>query len=124
MFQVNFSDQAISELNKLDKLDQLELIDRFSSLTQERLQRPTEDLGRFRRKNMSFYRLRCGDYRIYFEVQDNGILYAHYLLHQHTLTDFILRNKLPLSEEQMAEQHKSFWKYLETLKKPQPDESE
>jgi len=121
MFQVNFSDQAIAELNKLDKLDQLELIDDFSSLTPERLKKPGEALGRFRRQNKTYYRLRCGEYRIYFEALTAETLFAHYILHQHSLTDFVLRNKLPMSEEQMIEQHKSFWKYLDTLKKPQEE---
>jgi hypothetical protein len=40
-----------------------------------------------------------------------------YILQQHSLEDFLLRNKLPVSEEQLVEQHSKFWKYLETLTK-------
>ena len=122
MYQVNFSDQAIAELNKIDKLTQLELIDAFSSLTAATLKKGRADIGHFRRKGKTYYRLRSGDYRIYFEVSAGDTLYAHYLLHHHTLTDFVMRMKLPMTEEQIIEQHKSFWKYLETLKKPQADD--
>ena len=115
MFQVNFSKQSINELNKLDKLQQMQIVDKFSSLTPESIQ-SSEEVGKFTRNGKDFYRLKSGDYRIYFEIIDNT-LYSHYMLHQHSLTDFIFRFKLPITEEQMVEQHQSFWKYLETLKK-------
>jgi hypothetical protein len=44
-------------------------------------------------------------------------LHTLYILHKNSLEDFLLRNKLPVSEEQLAEQHSKFWKYLETLTK-------
>lgn len=116
MYQVNFSNQSITELNKLETSIQLGMIDTLSCLSPDKLQHGDEDLGIFNRDGKIYYRLRSGDFRIYFEVKDNETLYAHYILHQHTLTDFIFRFKLPISEEQMAEQHDSFWKYLETLK--------
>ena len=33
------------------------------------------------------------------------------------LEDFLLRNKLPVSEQQLIEQDSKFWKYLESLTK-------
>jgi mRNA interferase RelE/StbE len=51
------------------------------------------------------------------EKIDDTSLCCHYILPQHSLSDFIFRTKLPVSEEQMVEQHSSFWKYLESLKK-------
>jgi hypothetical protein len=38
-----------------------------------------------------------------------------YILHQNSLEDFLLLNKLPVSEQQLVEQHSKFWKYLEGL---------
>ena len=93
----------------------MQIVDKFSSLTPESI-KISEEVGKFARNGKDFYRLKSGDYRIYFEIIDNT-LYSHYMLHQHSLTDFIFRFKLPISEEQMVEQHQSFWKYLETLKK-------
>lgn len=116
MYQLNFSEQSIAELNKLEKWDQMPLIERFSAITQKDLENLREDLGRFTRGGKTFYRLRAGDYRIYFEVQGDT-LYSHYILPQHTVTDFVFRFKLPYQEDQMIEQHESFWDYLEGLRK-------
>jgi len=116
MFQVTFSDQSIKELNKLDKLAQMELIGPLGSLTATDLAHPREPLGRFSRTDNVYYRLRTGDYRIYFTVKGDE-LYTRCILHKNSLTDFVFRTKLPISEEQLVEQHTSFWKYLETLGK-------
>lgn len=116
MFQITFSDQSMRELNKLDKLVQLDVISPLSSLTAAELAHVREPLGRFKRGNKTFYRLRSGEHRIYFEIHGET-LHTHYILHRNTLTDFIFRTKLPITEEQLAEQQNSFWKYLETLSK-------
>ena len=117
MYQVTFSEQSLHELNQLDKLTQLELIEPISNLKQSDLEHPREPLGRFNRRGHEFYRLRAGDYRFYFEVRTGDVLHTHYILHSNSLEDFLLRNKLPVSEQQLAEQHSKFWKYLESLTK-------
>lgn len=116
VFQVNFSDHAMSELNKLPPQTQMAIVEAITNLTANDLKNPTERLGRFQRDGVQLYRLRAGDFRLYFDIHDDT-LFCHYILHQHTLTDFVFRFKLPISEEQMIEQHSSFWKYLESLKK-------
>ena len=115
-YQVTFSNQSMGELAKLQLQEQLELVEQLSEVTPEQLARPREPLSKFRRRGTTFYRLRAGEFRVYFEVNGN-ILYSHYMLHRNTLTDFIFRSKLPISEEQMVEQYQSFWRYLESLKK-------
>ncbi len=116
MFQVNFSEQSMHELNKLDTRSQMMLVEVVSSLRQEHLDHPGEEIGRFHRSGRTFYRVRAGEFRIYFE-QDGDSLFAHYILHKNTLTDFVFRSKLPVTEEFLVEQHDSFWKYLESLRK-------
>jgi mRNA interferase RelE/StbE len=116
MFQVNFSTQAMAELNKLDKLAQLDAIDPISNLKAADLAPPREPLGQFRRGPKLLYRLRAGDFRFYFEVHGET-LHVDYILHKNSLEDFLLRNKLPVSEQQLVEQHSKFWKYLESLTK-------
>ena len=116
MFQVNFSEQAMSELNKLDKLLQLEALDPIGSLKPEDLAHPREPLGRFKRGRKFLFRLRSGDFRFYFDVRGDT-LHVNYILHRNSLEDFLLRNKLPVTEQQLVEQHSKFWKYLESLTK-------
>ena len=115
MFQVNFSEQSMNELNQLDTLSQMELVETFSNLTQEQLEHPSDEIGSFSRNGRKYYRVRAGEFRIYFE-QDKKCLFAHYILHKNTLSDFVFRFKLPITEEFMIEQHDSFWKYLESIR--------
>lgn len=116
MYQVTFSEQSMRELNQLDKLAQLDVIDPLSSLRSNDLAHPREPLGRFHRGDRQYYRLRAGDYRLYFEVQGDT-LHTHYILHRNSLEDFVLRNKLPITEQQLVEQNSKFWQYLESLTK-------
>ena len=116
MYQVTFSEQSMHELNRLDKLLQMEVIEPISSLTSGDLASPREPLGRFHREGKQYYRLRSGEYRIYFEVRGN-VLHTHWILHKNSLEDLLFRMKLPVSEQQLFEQHSKFWKYLEDLKR-------
>ena len=115
MYQVNFSEQSMKELNQLDITKQMEIAEIISSITKEALANPTEALQSFHRDKTVYYRVRANDFRIYFELKDEQ-LYAHYILHKNTLSDFIFRTKLPVNEEFLAEQEDSFWKYLDSLK--------
>src|SRR5690606_22738238 len=116
MFQVNFSDQAMTELNKLEIPLQLGFVDSLSAITHEQLAHPREPLGRFARDRTVYYRLRSSDLRGYFAVTGDT-LHVHYLLTANSLGDFVFRTKLPFTEETLIEQSPSFWGYLESLKK-------
>ncbi len=116
MYQVTFSEQSMRELNRLDKLAQLEAIDPISKIRASDLSNPREPLGKFHRNGKDYYRLRAGDFRFYFEVQGET-LHTHYILHKASLEDWLFRMKLPVSEQQLVEQHSKFWKYLEGLTK-------
>ena len=116
MFQVNFSDQSMAELNKLPIEQQMPIVEKLSNLKREDFEKSHDDLGKFNRDGKTFYRLRADDHRIYFEVKE-AILISHYILHQHSLADFVFRFKLPYKEETLIEQHQSFWKYLESMNK-------
>ncbi len=116
--QVTFSDQSMAELNRLPITVQLPLVEQLSSLSRKDLRRGRDDLGKLERDGQVFYRLRTGDYRIYFEALSDGF-HAHYILHRHSVADFIFRTGLPYKEEHLAEQEQSFWSYLESLAKQQ-----
>jgi len=116
MFEVNFSEQSMAELNRLTIDTQLELMEVVSSVTEDQLASPREPLGKFHRDGQTYYRLRAGDFRLYFTIRD-GHLFCHYILHRNTVSDFVFRTKLPVTEEILIENHNSFWKYLESLNK-------
>jgi mRNA interferase RelE/StbE len=116
VYQLNFSDQALAELKRLPKHAQLVLMEQISSIRPDELSTPADHMGRFSREGKIFHRMRAGEFRVYFEAIGET-LYMHYILHQHSLADFVFRFKLPFTEETLIEQHQSFWKYLEGLKK-------
>lgn len=116
MYQVTFSDQSMGELNKMTIPEQMKIVEIISHITPEMLEHPHEPLGRFSREGRTFFRVRTDDLRCYFEVK-NGFLFSHYIIRKHTLTDFVFRFKLPVTEEQIIEQNGSFWNYLDTLTK-------
>ncbi len=104
------------ELNKLGTLEQLGVLEPISGLKAGDLEHPREPLGRFQRNGRHFYRLRAGEHRFYFDVSADT-LHVNYILHKNSLEDFLLRNRLPVSEQQLVEQNSKFWKYLESLTK-------
>lgn len=116
MYQVTFSDQSMTIINRLDMLEQMELIDQISNLTFSELKHAREPVGRFHRNGKTFYRLKAGEFRCYFEV-NGDIIYNHYILTRNSLNDFLIRNKLPVKESQLAEDSNNFWQYLESLNK-------
>ena len=86
----------MAELNKLPANEQMGLMEILSNVDPED---PcgSNDLGSFNRSGKIFYRLRPKGLRIYFEILEGGILFCHYILQPHTLTDFVFRFKLPVS---------------------------
>jgi mRNA-degrading endonuclease RelE of RelBE toxin-antitoxin system len=98
VYQLNFSDQALAELKKLPKLAQLGLMEAMSLIHPEELARGTEHMGKFSRDGKTYYRLRTGEFRIYFEALGDT-LFMHYILPKHSLVDFEFRFKLPLTEK-------------------------
>jgi len=106
----------MQELKKLATMAQMEVVEPISSLKAADLEHPREPLGRFQRHGKPFYRLRAGLHRFYFDLSGDT-LHVTYILHKNSLEDFLLRNRLPVSEQQLVEQHSKFWKYLESLTK-------
>ena len=74
MYQVNFSEQSMKELNQLEITKQMEIAEIISSITNEQLAYPNESLCSFHRDNTVYYRVRANDFRIYFELKGLGSL--------------------------------------------------
>lgn len=114
MFQITFSEPSLNELNRLTKPEQLSIIESLGGLTQVMLDKPDKHLGVFNRGKTTFYRVRIGDVRLYFEVVDT-ILNVKYILPKDSWADFAFRCKLPITEESLIENKQSFWQYLDSL---------
>jgi len=116
MFQVTFSEQSLKELNSLAQSDQLYLMEKLSSLTSNILSGEDSSIGSFMRNGKTFFRLRIDDLRVYFEKVDIS-LHCHFILQKNSLNDFLIRCKMPASNDAVLEDHQSFWEYLESLAK-------
>jgi hypothetical protein len=117
MRQVTFSEQSLHELQKLAPDEQLRLMESVSCISKDSLGTLSSDFTCFQRDGILLYRYRTDHWRVYFEQKEDESLFCHYVLPEHSLSDFICRSKLPVSEALMLEQHSSFWKYLKDLKK-------
>ena len=116
MFQVTFSDQSLSVLNSLPQAEQLFIMEKLSSMTNDILVGSDSGIGKFQRNGKTFYRLRLEALRVYFE-KINIALHCHFILPKNSLNDFLVRCKMPSSDEAFLENHQSFWDYLESLTK-------
>jgi mRNA-degrading endonuclease RelE of RelBE toxin-antitoxin system len=116
MFQVTFSDQSLSVLNSLPQAEQLFIMEKLSSMTNDILVGSDSGIGKFQRNGKTFYRLRLEELRVYFE-KINIALHCHFILPKNSLNDFLVRCKMPSSDEAVLENHQSFWDYLESLTK-------
>lgn len=115
MYQLTFSEQSMFEIKKLDPEYQMVFIDKLSNLTEADI--VNEKANKFERNGKTFIRFKIDEYRVYVEKISSDTLSCHYIIPQHTFSDFLFRANLPVTEEQMIENNTSFWKYLESLKK-------
>ena len=116
MFQVTFSEQSLSILGGLSRSEQLGVIEKLSSLGNSIVSGEASNLGKFTRKGKIIYRMRFGDLRIYFE-KNGPALHCLYMLEKNSVQDFLVRCKIPSSEETILEKHQSFWDFLEHIAK-------
>ena len=69
--------------------------------------------GKLERKGKQLYRYRLGDYRVYFERNELGII-IHRILSKNTLKDFLFRSSLPTGEDQALQDNPKFWELMES----------
>ena len=112
-FQIIFNATSANELSKMPKELQLEILGEFRGLPQEVMSTELERFGRLERNNKMLHRFRLGDYRIYFERHDLGIV-VHRILSKNTLKDFLFRSNLPLAEDEALQKNPKFWELIES----------
>ena len=66
-------------------------------------------------KKLVTEKVRVGDYRVYFERHELGLV-VHRILNRHTLKDFLFRSGLKMDEDEALQQNPKFWEMIEMAK--------
>jgi mRNA-degrading endonuclease RelE of RelBE toxin-antitoxin system len=114
-FQIIFTPIAASELARMPKELQLQILGEFRGLPQQVLGMELEAFGKLEQGGRILHRFRVGDYRVYFERHDLGVL-VHRILSRHTLKDFLFRSGLNTGEDEALQENPKFWELIETAK--------
>jgi mRNA-degrading endonuclease RelE of RelBE toxin-antitoxin system len=114
-FQIIFNPTSAAELARMPKDLQLHILGEFRGLPQEVLKSDLERFGRLERDSKVLYRFRLGDYRVYFERHELGVV-VHRILSKNTLRDFLFRLNLPIPEDEALQGNPKFWELIEAAK--------
>ena len=114
-FQIIFNPTSAGELSRLPKDLQLEILGNFRGLPSEVLTTDMERFGKLERDGRVLHRFRIGDYRVYFEKHDLGIV-IHRIFSRNTLKDFLFRSGLKTGEDEALQQNPKFWDLIEAAK--------
>jgi mRNA-degrading endonuclease RelE of RelBE toxin-antitoxin system len=114
-FQIIFNPTSAGELSKMPKDLQLDILGEFRGLPQEVMSTDLERFGKLERTGRIMHRFRLGDYRIYFERHELGVL-VHRILSKNTLKDFLFRSSLPTGEDEALQENPKFWDLIETAR--------
>jgi mRNA-degrading endonuclease RelE of RelBE toxin-antitoxin system len=115
LFQIIFNPISAAELAKMPKELQLKILGEFRGLPQEVLSTDLERFGKLNRGGKVLHRFRLGDYRVYFERHELGVV-VHRILGKNTLKDFQFRSNLPVAEDQALQEDPRFWALIESAK--------
>ena len=107
-FQIIFTPASSAEITQLPTPLQVEVLREFDVLTTDFLEKHPDRFGIVRRPDRTLYRYRTGEYRIYFEKTEPGLV-IHRVLHKNSLKDFAFRSQLPLSEDELLAENPKFW---------------
>ncbi|MBG86406.1 MAG: hypothetical protein CMO80_05840 [Verrucomicrobiales bacterium] len=111
-FQIIFNPTSAAELSKMPKELQLSILGEFRGLPKEVMSTEMEKFGKLERAGRTLHRFRIGEYRIYFEKHELGVV-VHRILSRHTLKDFLFRSSLPLAEDEILQENPKFWELIE-----------
>lgn len=114
-FQIIFTPTSAAELARMPKELQLQILGDFRGLPQQVLSTELDAFGKLERGGRVLHRFRVGDYRVYFERHELGVL-VHRILSRHTLKDFYYRSGLKAGEDESLEQNPKFWELMEAAR--------
>ena len=113
MFQIVFNAISAAEMSALPVELQLDMIAEFQILPENLDHLDPAKFGKVEHHGHTLHRCHAGDFRIYFERVEEGIL-IHRVLHKNTLGDFLYRSHLSLFEEdKRLGKIPGFWKLIE-----------
>jgi mRNA-degrading endonuclease RelE of RelBE toxin-antitoxin system len=115
-FQIIFNPTSAAELARMPKDLQLQILGEFRGLPHEVMSTDLDHFGRLEREGKALYRFRLGDYRVYFERHDLGVV-VHRIFNKNTFKDFRFRSNLPVGDEDEAlQENPRFWQLIENAK--------
>jgi mRNA-degrading endonuclease RelE of RelBE toxin-antitoxin system len=112
MLQIIFNDVSAAEMAALPKLLQLEILSDFRVMPEDLEQLDAKRFGKVIRDNRTLYRYRSGDYRIYFEAHEKGLVIQR-VLTKNTIRDFLFRTSLPMAEDEQLASNGAFWNLID-----------
>ena len=118
-FQIIFNPISAAELARMPRELQLHILGEFRGLPQEVLKSDLLHFGKLERAGKTLHRFRLGDYRVYFERHELGLV-VHRILNRHTLKDFLFRSGLKVQEDEALQQNPKFWELIEAAKGATP----
>ena len=118
-FQIIFTPASAAELARMPKELQLQILGEFRGLPQHVLGAELDDFGKLQRDNHILHRFRVGDYRVYFERHEIGVL-VHRILSRHTLKDFFYRSGLKTGEDETLQENPKFWELISNARVTTP----
>jgi mRNA-degrading endonuclease RelE of RelBE toxin-antitoxin system len=121
-FQIIFNPTSAAELAKMPRELQLHILGEFRGLPQEVLKSEPNHFGELERAGKTLQRFRLGDYRVYFERHELGVV-VHRILSRNTLKDFLYRSNLPIGEDEALQQNPKFWEMIESARITTPRKS-
>ncbi len=115
-FQIIFNPISAAELARMPKELQLRILGEFRGLPQQIMHTEMDQFGKLERNGRSLHRFRVGDYRVYFERHELGLV-VHRILNRHTLKDFLFRSGLKMQEDEALQANPKFWELIEAARK-------
>jgi mRNA-degrading endonuclease RelE of RelBE toxin-antitoxin system len=115
MFQIIFTPVSAGELARMPKELQLQILGDFRGLPQQVMGTELDQFGKLEYGRRILHRFRLGDYRVYFERHELGVL-VHRILSRHSLKDFLFRSGLPGGEDAALQENPKFWEMIEMAK--------
>jgi mRNA-degrading endonuclease RelE of RelBE toxin-antitoxin system len=112
-FQIIFNPTSAAELARMPKELQLSILGEFRGLPHEVMSTELERFGKLERAGKALHRFRIGDYRVYFERHELGIV-VHRILSRNSLKDFLFRSSLPIAEDEALQENPKFWELIES----------